>query len=83
MGNIRKGVCATCGAEFESRGTKAKFCSQYCANKYRVVRDKERTAACPHNAFVKCDDRRCASCGWNPAVAQERLRKFTGKECTA
>ena len=28
---------------------------------------------CPHNRCVDCEDDACERCGWNPAVAKERI----------
>lgn len=38
---------------------------------------------CPHGEYLICTDHQCGRCGWNPEVAEERLRKMgigTGKE---
>jgi len=32
--------------------------------------------ACKHNPDIECGDQsKCEACGWNPAVAKERIRK--------
>ena len=30
---------------------------------------------CPHNEEVDCDTQNCESCGWNPKVAEARVKK--------
>ena len=31
---------------------------------------------CPHNPEVVCQEQKCSKCGWNPGVAQNRLKKI-------
>lgn len=31
---------------------------------------------CPYNGECLCQKMKCSSCGWNPAVAKERLDAF-------
>ena len=35
--------------------------------------DAARTFDCPHNEACNCMEKRCVTCGWNPAV--EKVRK--------
>lgn len=83
-------ICANCGASFESHYKDAKFCSRtcssQCAHSQRYRKDREMTSKviqCPYNEGVSCYADHCWKCGWNPAVAQRRLNKLLGKECTA
>lgn len=35
---------------------------------------------CPNNDRVSCTDKtKCGKCGWNPEVAERRLREFLKK----
>lgn len=65
-------ACGTCGKLFSTNRKDARFCSYSCANKRGKPWDNRR---CPHNEMVVCKDFKsemCASCGWNPEVAQQR-----------
>lgn len=72
--------CECCGEQGIDRSSRQnkRFCSTTCANKvYRRehgigvgVDDKPH---CKFNEGVECYVSNCASCGWNPAVAQRRL----------
>ena len=46
----------------------------------RSMKDKKKAEApkCQYNIGVECRlrERPCESCGWNPAVAKERLDRF-------
>ena len=67
-------VCANCGCTAEdtsSRGDQI-FCSPACGLAFRRAR-KPAPIPCPHNEAVRCPQRSCESCGWNPAVAKKRL----------
>jgi hypothetical protein len=33
---------------------------------------------CPHNREVICDKQKCESCGWNPPVAEQRIKAIVG-----
>lgn len=34
---------------------------------------------CEYQAFVECAKKECATCGWNPEVAQARLEAIKAK----
>lgn len=70
--------CETCGKETEDHtifGTQ-RFCCDKCARIARTV----KPTPCPHNPGVRCKDRECASCGWNPVVARRRRAAFARKQ---
>lgn len=67
-------VCGEKGIDKSSTGNK-KFCSKECQHRYwdrkkNVKRDLEQS--CFFNEEVACEERKCVSCGWNPAVAKMR-----------
>ena len=75
--------CEYCGAPVERSH---RFCSRACSAKARcnvklveVDEDQDWKDAggglyrCPHQRFVRCKDRDCDYCGWNPEVAKARL----------
>ncbi len=74
-------VCEICGTEFLKTRSNKVFCTRRCANMSanRAKRKKARAAIaefgfdCPYNVAVRCEARKCNSCGWNPVVA--RMRK--------
>lgn len=64
--------CEMCGTLFTTNRKDARFCSMSCANKRGKPWSNPR---CPHNVGVVCEcikNEKCASCGWNPVVAQQR-----------
>lgn len=84
MRHIETVICENCGKEFEARAKNAKYCCRRCANQRgNAKRVAPRPFQCPHNREVHCSVKKCAACGWNPEVAQRRMDKFLGKECTA
>lgn len=40
------------------------------------LKAENKVYQCPHNHACACEKRQCASCGWNPVVAEERTKKF-------
>ena len=42
-------------------------------NKDKKVR---RLFQCPHNEACQCKVKNCGSCGWNPKVYNDRLKKM-------
>ena len=74
--------CPQCGEFFERTRPDKKYCSPQCKakrnNKASAVRKleiiNERGIGCPHNDGVICTDRQCGACGWNPVVAERRLK---------
>lgn len=39
----------------------------------------DKSTVCMHNPYVDCTNRsNCPSCGWDPAVAEARLKSITG-----
>ena len=74
MRRAERVVCEKCGRQFITRYRGARFCSHQCAN------SRKRGAgigSCPHNEAIICNERKCGSCGWNPAVAQKRKEAMT------
>ena len=43
-----------------------------------MAEKKDNAPACQHNVGVDCSlqQKRCDTCGWNPAVAKKRLVKY-------
>lgn len=42
------------------------------------MQDVKNLSRCPFNGAVVCDDQtNCARCGWDPKVANERMRRIT------
>ena len=39
-----------------------------------MERDAAGNIICPHNWEVRCQTPTCGKCGWNPEVAERRLR---------
>lgn len=69
MRRAERVVCEVCGTQFITRRKDARFCSHQCANGRKRGTG---VCICPHNEAIKCNERRCGSCGWNPTVAQLR-----------
>ena len=46
--------------------------SIHAQNTKGVNMDKEKI--CIHNKEVNCEKHRCENCGWNPKVAEKRLK---------
>lgn len=73
-------VCEVCGTEFLKTRFNKEYCSRRCAsvaaNRAARARARELIAEngteCPYNVAVRCDERKCNSCGWNPVVARRR-----------
>lgn len=82
MRRKRPFTCINCGTGFTSVIKDAKFCGKHCANQYKMTQgNAERnkyqyTFQCPHNEAVVCDKHNCGNCGWNPKVADYRLRRI-------
>ena len=78
-------VCDYCGAPVDEG---RKFCSKECMGKafaenYRLKVDADYAWKkisdkweCRYNEGCACRNRQCARCGWNPAVAQARMKKI-------
>ena len=41
-----------------------------------MERDIDGKIICPHNQGCSCDIPDCDKCGWNPVVAEHRLKKY-------
>lgn len=76
MGYKEIGVCLICGTEFVKTRPDKKHCSRRCtqisADRAKRARVREKGTDCPHNKELVCTDRKCDTCGWNPAVAKRR-----------
>lgn len=46
---------------------------------YVKVANYKKDFSCPHNSGVRCDEKMCYNCGWNPTVAKLRLEKIRQK----
>ena len=77
--------CENCGKQFETNYEHTRYCGYfcYCQAKRRRTKEARDNCHCPHNTEVICLDKKCEACGWNPEVAQRRLDKILGRECTA
>lgn len=83
-----KGIVA--GSEihqaFREAGMEKAYHAEFCSNAYHrctaatminAVWNGYAVQPCPHNSGVEClHQSDCDSCGWNPLVAEERLRRF-------
>lgn len=82
--------CEYCGQP--TNGQKYRYCSRSCSARARnnvkpveVNTDlnwKETVGGlyrCQYNMNVRCRDRDCANCGWNPEVAKARLQAVVEK----
>lgn len=88
----RKIVCVGIAADsdmhqtFASSKEKFGYVRDYCNGFYascpvaQILNEchgRYKTTMCPHNASVDClNATECHDCGWNPAIAAERLRKW-------
>lgn len=66
-------TCVRCGKKgIDGSGGSRLYCSEKCrrADKY------QKEIPCRFNEGVWCADKACEKCGWNPAVAKERLEKI-------
>lgn len=77
---IRYFKCVVCGKRGmdQSSTQNKKFCSRQCADTYYrrkkgVGLKKEGRVYCRFNEGVECYKHDCVGCGWNPAVAKNRL----------
>lgn len=82
---IIPGYCELCGEAVERN---YRFCSRKCAAMARRGKEPVKVdmtfdwkkyngrLLCRYQAHVSCIDRDCANCGWNPAVAEVRKRKY-------
>jgi hypothetical protein len=81
-------LCQYCGGPITGKGKK--YCSCSCAaratNQKRRgfdnlpwVKVNDREYQCIFNTGVVCQDRECATCGWNPIVAEARTRARESK----
>ena len=74
-------ACKYCGAPFQQLRGDHLYCGQDCRIRARnekawVEISPERL--CCYNSGVECQpkDRECQTCGWNPDVAAERMRRI-------
>lgn len=38
-----------------------------------------KPTVCPYNSECRCKVQMCGNCGWNPLVANDRIKKLFGK----
>lgn len=41
-----------------------------------MEKDTNGLYVCPYNQECRCEHPKCGSCGWNPEVAERRLKKI-------
>lgn len=70
----REFTCIICGRKAIDRGCRqdARYCGDKC-RKIGCTFFKNTENACKYNSGVCCNEEKCDSCGWNPAVAAKRL----------
>lgn len=74
----REFTCAYCGKKAidMSKTRSKKYCSPNCSQKqwYRNhgIGTEIKTPSCIHNKEIRCLERKCGTCGWNPKVEQKR-----------
>lgn len=78
---FRKSIvnCLYCGAAFEKKRTDHVYCGPECrirARNEKVLAEIPPERLCRFNQGVECppNGRECQNCGWNPPVAEARLR---------
>ena len=74
--------CPECGELFTRKQPSKRFCSPKCkaaynnrasaAKKQKLI--DEKGTGCPYNEALICTNHKCEKCGWNPAVAERRLK---------
>lgn len=82
---MAESICEYCGKKI----SKGIYCSKSCAAKggWAAKRGKvdpnwnwkkvsKELYECRYNPEVKCENRICTNCGWNPEVAKARLEKL-------
>ena len=79
-------VCEYCGKEKTVNTKKEvhRFCSKSCGGKATMRRlHPERKSesnykphVCRYNEGVYCNRTACDGCGWNPMVAEDRMKKI-------
>ena len=75
-------TCPYCGLEFQTTNPRQLCCSISCAARRRRERERneELILGCIYQEGIDCYDRTCDKCGWNPKVAEERLKKIRRAE---
>ena len=74
----REFTCIVCGAKGIDRSTTQtrKYCSENCASinwhRMRGVGTYIKTPSCVHNREIRCFEKKCSTCGWNPKVEMKR-----------
>lgn len=79
---MAKRYCAICGEKLTAR--RRTFCSKKCQLRAFAIRrgmSKENAMkvefGCKYNPGVDCESCvECDYCGWNPKVAEERLKQY-------
>ena len=73
--------CKCCGKEFLAKSEYRRYCNADCYDRHHKVESAPipKSLACRFADGVVCEKRSCEACGWNPAVAKERLAKFHEK----
>ena len=87
MEKYREFICVVCGEKAidKSYNGCGKYCSDDCS-KVAYYRSKHPNAKiwslCRFNKWVVCEEHKCVSCGWNPAVAKMRKEALLCQEAT-
>lgn len=70
-------LCPVCGKPVIGRRKNALYCSEECAirqnNKLRY-RKQPPVSDCPHRPWIRCSDKCCDTCGWNPETEAARKK---------
>ena len=81
--NYREFTCVVCGEKaIDMSRTRSKMvCSERCAYlRHRKIHGLGKgivTPSCIHNDEIRCLQRKCGSCGWNPEVERKRKAALT------
>lgn len=84
---IHEKKCPYCGKLYKTTDVRQIYCSRECGYVGRTINkgnrgdDFEWTKSdgkwdCIYQEGVGCHTRTCETCGWNPKVAEERLKKI-------
>jgi hypothetical protein len=88
-------ICQGCGKVFKADRLSRVFCSHSCSamnrsrkcgsahcdssQEWKRVETNETMWVCPYNKSVECSFRKCDKCGWNPEVAERRIKDYLAR----
>ena len=82
---LREFICLNCGTKgIDKSVTKnKKFCDMHCSQAYYYKKKSGKLYAdpvlpCIYNREVRCDQKKCSTCGWNPDVEEQRKAAIVG-----